>query len=1004
MALTLEIKPAEGPLSRVRLQPGNNRFSVRVGDTYRIFDDQTGLTPPGIAVKRIDESLVVDGLPASGGEPVVVEFAEFYRLCSVGSPCELQVQHDAASAPVAITPGTATIGALADGSFVLYDPSYVAPPEPADSAGSVNTRTVLYGVGALAVGGLALGGGGGGGGDGGSGSGPAPPDGTLKLTSPTSFNNRTPVIRGEGEPGAKIVVRIDTDGDGVPNVTYGTTVGVDFLWSVNLASAAPESGALPATGLPDISTVGITSASANGNFSLAPFQFAFDATPPASAAIDVVATDNIVNAAEREAGVTVTGSAEPFSTVLVNWGAQGQAVAVDAAGRWAAVFAATAVPGDGTQPITAVAQDAAGNSAPATGLAVAIDTVPSPLTVASVAGGDGVVSIADAGRVRFAGETEAGATVNVDWSGRAKPATVGADGRWEVEFVGDEVHQGGGESIAYTIVATDVAGNTAQAGGQVMVDRVAPTPPAIGVVAGDDRVAVGERGSVNVTGSSEAGAKVTVSWGGASRTADAGGDGAWTASFSGGDVPSVASPGATTNITATATDPAGNTGAPVARAVFVEQPFPPPTIAIVEGNDVVNAAERAGGVLISGSVHPAAPGVTVTWGGFSGAAIVSNGNWQLNVPAGSVPPDGNTTVTAAITGSPEISATRTVSVDATAPAGPGIGIVEGDDRVTLAERADGVRVSGNSEANARISVAWSGIDKVATADGNGNWFVDYAEGEVPDAPIGGANFTVTAFATDGAGNAGVASQRAVFVEAPFPAPVIAAVEGNDVVSAAERADGVVVSGTVQPGAPGVNVAWGGFNGAAAVTGGTWSITVPADQVPGDGVTSVVAAIAGTGGASAQRTVTVDTTGPAVAVGPVSGDNVVSLVELFVVTGTSEANATVVVSLGGQTLTANADAAGAWTTGNFIGGLLPLGTVALTATATDPQGNAGPSAPGTIQVAALPTAIMPQELLATDSGSPSAPAIAPPPSPLAPLPADPLAGPLLGIDDPVRHLG
>ena len=36
MALTLEIKPAEGPQSRIRLQPGNNRFTVRVGDVVSI--------------------------------------------------------------------------------------------------------------------------------------------------------------------------------------------------------------------------------------------------------------------------------------------------------------------------------------------------------------------------------------------------------------------------------------------------------------------------------------------------------------------------------------------------------------------------------------------------------------------------------------------------------------------------------------------------------------------------------------------------------------------------------------------------------------------------------------------------------------------------------------------------------------------------------------------------------------------------------------------------------
>ena len=118
MALTLEVKPAEGPVSRIRLQPGRNRFSVRVGDTFRVYDDQTGLTPDGASVKRIDNSLIVDGLPGEG-EPIVVEFAEFYTLCSAGSPCRLLVQEQAGGEPVAITPGSPSIGALSDARLAL---------------------------------------------------------------------------------------------------------------------------------------------------------------------------------------------------------------------------------------------------------------------------------------------------------------------------------------------------------------------------------------------------------------------------------------------------------------------------------------------------------------------------------------------------------------------------------------------------------------------------------------------------------------------------------------------------------------------------------------------------------------------------------------------------------------------------------------------------------------------------------------------------------------------
>ncbi|MEO6271007.1 MAG: hypothetical protein ABIP08_11960, partial [Lautropia sp.] len=219
MALFIEIKSADGLVSRTRLDPGKNRFTVRLGDNYRIIDDQTGRTPDGIAVKRIDNNLLVDGLDGQrgglDGQQTTVEFAEFYNVCSAGSPCELTVDTGAGSAPVAITPGSQPIGALADGAFVLYDPNFAAtaPTAPSLSDGTA-LRYGLYGLGGLAVVGLAAGGGGGGGG----GSSGVRSDGALKLTSSEFVNSRTPTLTGEGEPGARITVRIDTDGNGTPDV------------------------------------------------------------------------------------------------------------------------------------------------------------------------------------------------------------------------------------------------------------------------------------------------------------------------------------------------------------------------------------------------------------------------------------------------------------------------------------------------------------------------------------------------------------------------------------------------------------------------------------------------------------------------------------------------------------------------------------------------------------------------------------------------------------------
>jgi len=454
----------------------------------------------------------------------------------------------------------------------------------------------------------------------------------------------------------------------------------------------------------------------------------------------------------------------------------------------------------------------------------------------------------------------------------------------------------------------------------------------------------------------------------------------------------------------------------------VEQPFAPPTIGTVAGDNVVSAAERNAGITFGGTVNAAAPGVTVTWGAFSGAAAVVGGNWSINVAPGQVPADGNTTIVAAITGSPDIASSRAVRIDTTAPPVPAIGAVEGDDRVSLAERQDGVRISGTAEAGATVNVDWNGNGKVTTANGTGAWSVNYGASEVPQAPAGGGNTTVTARATDAVGNAGPTVLHAVFVEQPFPAPSIALVAGDDVVSGAERSAGVVLSGTVQPGVSAVAVGWGGFSGQAAVTGSNWSIAVPAAQVPADGATTVIATIAGVGGGASQsRPVIVDTTGPATAIAPVTGDDLISFIERgsgFTISGTSEPNASVTVSLGGRAQTVIANAAGAWETGLYGGlDLPPLGGPAqVTATATDRFGNQGPPQARVIQVESTPVAISLQALLdpGDEHGSfaqgaagaaTAAPAATPAfGDPLAALATDPLLDPLLAIGNPVPHLG
>ena len=77
--------------------------------------------------------------------------------------------------------------------------------------------------------------------------------------------------------------------------------------------------------------------------------------------------DDLINAAEAAGGITVSGTAEIGSTLTVN----GAAVTVDASGAWTTSVAPA---GEGPLTVTAVATDAAGNTATATH-ALTVDTL-----------------------------------------------------------------------------------------------------------------------------------------------------------------------------------------------------------------------------------------------------------------------------------------------------------------------------------------------------------------------------------------------------------------------------------------------------------------------------------------------------------------------------------------------------------------------------------------------------------------------------------------------------
>ncbi len=789
MALFIEITAADGLVSRTRLEPGNNRFTVRLGDSYRIFDDQTGVTPEGVAVKRVDNSLVVDGLDTAQGNiaPTTVEFPEFYSVCSAGSPCTLTVDSGPQSAPVTVTPGTQPIGALSDGSFVLYDRDFAETAPAAPSlADSTSLKYAVYGLGGAAVLGLAAGGGGGGGDGGGGGGGP---DGTLKLTSSHFVNSRTPLITGEAQPGARITVRIDTDGDNIPNVTYTTTAGPDFKWAVNLASAPPESGALPPGGLPDASNVSITATTDQGNSSLPVFVLAYDGVPPAPAVLAAVATDNVVNAAEKSSGVAVAGTAEPGATVIVNWGAQVRTAVVDANGNWQTTpFDSASIPGDGSSTISAVVQDLAGNNSPATEASVTVNTAPARLDNLSGVG-DINASMAATG-FSISGRTDPNGTVALNWHGIAKgPVTADGNGEWSIPIAAAEIPQVPSGSVSYQIAASNVIGNTNAVGGQVAIDTVPPTVISIAPVTGDNVVTLADNpaSGITVNGSvNEGNSSVNVTWGGqtAQGTADAAGN--WAVTFGPGNLP----PTGSHAVTVVATDGAGNASAPLGSPLVVVDVTPPPlTIAPVAVDNIVNLAESLGGVAFSGSTEAGAV-VSVTWGGATLTVVADGAGGWITSPF-SVAPNPGAVVQATVVATDALGNPtqqfHDVTVDTVAPS-PAVGtVVDVDNVVNVGQLFAVTGGPGSVEAGSSVTVAIGANTVSAVVAADGSWTTGPTAFLAVGLPGMGDLATVTV--SD-------AAQNATPIAVPFTYALIGATEPPDAIAIASLTTDAVASDVV----------------------------------------------------------------------------------------------------------------------------------------------------------------------------------------------------------------
>nr|WP_316370669.1 Ig-like domain-containing protein [Enterobacter cloacae] len=739
--------------------------------------------------------------------------------------------------------------------------------------------------------------------------------------------------------------------------SYTATVGTDGKWTATVPAA-------DLAGLKDgDASVQVSVTNVNGNSASAGREYSVDATAP-SVTINTLATDDILNAAEAQADLTVSGTstAEAGQTVTVSLNGKDYTATVGSDGNWTLNVPAADLAGlaDGSVTVTASVSDKAGNPASVDHNLTVDMTVPQ-VTISTIAGDD-VINIAEHAQAQIisgiATGAAAGDKVTVTIGGQSYTTVLDAAGNWSVGVPASVISGLSDGSVTVTASVTDAAGNTGTGTHSVTVDTGLPSVN-FNAISDDNVLNAVEKGQdLNVSGTSAnlaEGTVVTVSLNGKNYTATTAADGTWNLTVPAADLAGLGQANYTLN--ATATNGVGNSVSNTAN-LLVDTALPTVTINTVAGDNVINAAEVAAGQTISGTVANAEAGntLTVTIGGNSYTATVqSDLSWSVSVPSDVLTALGNgsLSVSATVTNGHGNTGTgeRDITIDANLP-GLRVDTVAGDDVINTIEHNQNLIITGSSDGltpGTALTVTVNGKDYSATVLADGTWSAAVPAADVSTWPEGTVKISVTGDST--AGNP-ITISHDVTVDLATVAISINAIASDDVINAAEKGLDLVLSGAttnVEAGQT-VTLSMGGKIYTAQVDAdGNWTATVPAADLAGlkDGDASVQVSVTNVNGnsASAGREYSVDATVPSVTINTLATDDILNAAEAqsdLTVSGTStaEAGQTVTVSLNGKDYTATVGSDGNWTLNVPAADLAALsdGSVTVTASVSDKAGN------------------------------------------------------------------
>jgi VCBS repeat-containing protein len=422
------------------------------------------------------------------------------------------------------------------------------------------------------------------------------------LSSGQSTDDTTPTLNGTATANATVTVY--ENGQPVGTVQADGTGAWSFTPSAPLASGSHTW------------TATVTDAAGNVSPTSPDFTLIIDTAAPnapvISQAIDDVGSITGPLTSGQTTDDTVprlVGTSEPFATVKIYEGTTlvGTGTA-DGSGSWSILLTTTLA--SGPHSFTAQATDAAGNtSVSSTSFSLTVDTTPPALPVlTSIVDdvGNAATPIANGGitndaQPTLSGTAEAGSTVKIFDNGVQIGSVTATGGAWS--FTPSPALSNGAHTLTFT--ATDAVGNASAptAGYVINVDTLPPAAPVISSVIDDVGSVTGPVTGTNPTndtrptlsGTAEANATVRI-YDGITLvgTVTADGSGNWTLPQT-----TTALAEGTHNLTATATDAAGNTSVASAVTTIIVDTIAPtaPTGTFNADGSVLTGTAEAGSTV-----------------------------------------------------------------------------------------------------------------------------------------------------------------------------------------------------------------------------------------------------------------------------------------------------------------------------------------------------------------------------------------------------------------------